>query len=139
VKTLFIVLVLLVASSVVRAEDWVVLRKPAEIGESAPAGISVDSTSIEILGSGIRRAKVKVDFLSRRLGFEQFEGNPLSFTIWTVSYDCDKKVHQDVSMETHWFDGSVRTLDLSSSRWYPNPQNPAADPSFDFVCGWKPK
>jgi hypothetical protein len=59
-KTLFIVLVLLVASSLARAEEWVVLRKPAEIGESAPAGISVDSASIEILESGIRRARVKV-------------------------------------------------------------------------------
>jgi hypothetical protein len=134
-KSLFIFLVLPFASGVARAEDWVILRKPPETGESAPAGISVDSTTIEILASGIRRARVKVDFLSRRLGFEKFEGNPLSFTIWTVSYDCDKNVHQDVSMETHWLDGSVKTLDLSNSRWYPKPDNPAVDPSFDFVCG----
>jgi hypothetical protein len=140
VKTLFIALALLIASPAARAEDWVVLRKPPETGESAPAGISVDSTSIEILGSGIRRAKVKVDFLSRRLGFETFEGNPLSFTIWTTSYDCNKKMRHDDSMETHWVDGSVRTLDLSKNlRWYPAPENRAADPSFDFVCGWKPK
>ena len=139
VKRLSIVLVLWVAASVARAEDWVLLRKPAEIGESAPAGISVDSASIEILESGLRRAKVKVDFLSRRLGFETFDGNVLSFTIWTVAYDCDKKMHQDVSMETHWIDGSVKSLDLSNSRWYPKPENPAVDPSFDFVCGWNLK
>jgi hypothetical protein len=78
-KYLYIVLVL-VASGLARAEDWVVLRKPPETGESASAGILVDSMSIEILETGIRRAKVKVDFLSRRLGFEKFYPKDLSFT-----------------------------------------------------------
>ena len=139
-RALFIVLVLLVASSVARAEEWVVLRKPPEIGEPAPAGISVDPTSIEILKSGIRRARVKVDFLSRRLGFERYDPKVLSFTIWTNSYDCDKKMSREDSMETHWVDGSVKTLDLSKNpKWYPAPENRAADLSFDFVCGWEPK
>jgi hypothetical protein len=140
VRALFIVLVLLVASSVARAAEWVVLRKPPEIGKSAPAGISVDSTSIEILESGIRRARVKVDLLSRRLGFERFDPKVLGFTIRTNSYDCDKKMSREDSMETHWVDGSAQTLDLSKNpKWYPAPENRAADPSFDFVCGWKPK
>jgi hypothetical protein len=132
VKAPFVVLVLLVASGAAHSGEWVMLRKPPETGESAPAGISVDSTSIEILQSGIRRAKVKVDFLSRRLGFEKFNPEVFSFTIWTNSYDCDKKMRREDSMETHWVDGSVHTLDLSNSRWYPKPQNPAVDPSFDF-------
>jgi hypothetical protein len=140
VKVWFVVLVLLVASGVAQAEDWVVLRKPAEIGESAPAGILVDSTSIEILETGIRRARVKIDFLSRRLGFEQFSPNTLSFTIWTTSYDCDRQMSREISMETHLVDGSVSTLGLSKNpRWYPAPENRAVDPSFDFVCGWRPK
>jgi hypothetical protein len=138
-RTLLIVLVLIVASSVARAEDWVVLRKPAEIGESAPAGILVDSMSIEILETGIRRARVKIDFLSRRLGFENLDPKAFSFAIWTKSYDCDKKMSREDSMETHWVDGSVHALNLSNGRWYPKPENPAVDPSFDFVCGWKPK
>ena len=136
-KIVFVILVLLVASSVAGAEDWVVLRKPAEIGESAPAGISVDSASIETLETGIRRARVKVDFLSRRLGFEQFDPNVLIFIIWTVSYDCDKRVKHEEHVETHLIDGSVRTSDVSKNpKWYPA-ANKAADPSFDFVCGWK--
>ena len=139
VRRLFIVLGLVVASSGARAEDWVILRKPAEIGESAPAGISVDSASIEILETGMRRARVKLDFLSRRLGFEKLDPEAFSFTILTNSYDCDKKVSRNDSMETHWVDGSVHTLNLSSSRWGQKPENPAVDPSFDFVCGWKPK
>jgi hypothetical protein len=139
VKIWFVVLVLLVASGAARAENWVVLRKPAEIGESAPAGISVDSNSIEILESGIRRARVKVDFLGHRLGFEKLDPNAFSFTIWINSYDCDKKMSRNDSMETHWVDGSVHTLDLSNSRWYQKAENPALDPSFDFVCGWKAK
>jgi len=139
VKTLFIVLVLLVSSRVVRAEEWVVLRKPAEIGESAPAGISVDSTSIEILESGIRRAKVKVDFLSRRLGFEQFDPKVLSFSIWVTSYDCEKQTLRDESVELHRIDGSVQGFNSSNEpKWHHVPENRAADPSFDFVCGWKP-
>jgi hypothetical protein len=99
VRAVFVVLVLLLASSAAVAEEWVVLRKPAETGESAPAGISVDSTSIEILGSGLHRAKVKVDFLSRRLEFEKFDFKAQSFTIWSVSYDCDKHMSRDDSMK----------------------------------------
>jgi hypothetical protein len=109
----------------------VVLRKPTEIGESAPAGISVDSTSIEILESGLRRAKVKVDFLSRRLGLEKFDVKALSFTIWSVSYDCAGLTRHDDLMENHWTDGSVQTLDLSKNpNWYPAPANKAADPLY---------
>jgi hypothetical protein len=95
VKTLFVVLVLLVASSVARAEEWAVLRKPPETGESAPAGILVDSTSIEILKSGIRRARVKVDFLSRRINSEKFAPTVLSFVILVRSYDCEKQLSQE--------------------------------------------
>jgi hypothetical protein len=140
VKTLFVVLVLLVASSVARAEEWAVLRKPPETGESAPAGILVDSTSIEILKSGIRRARVKVDFLSRRINSEKFGPTVLSFVILVRSYDCEKQLSQEESVEWHKIDGSVQAFEVSTNpKWYPAPENRAADPSFDFVCGWKPK
>jgi hypothetical protein len=39
-----------------RAQEWVVLRPPPESG-TLPAGILVDSSSIEILDTGIRRAR----------------------------------------------------------------------------------
>lgn len=120
------------------AESWVVLRSPPETAQS-PAGISVDSESIEILKSGIRRAKIEVDFLSRRLATEQFEGNPLSFTIWTMLYDFEKKQEHEDAMENHWLIGSVTILDLSGNRWYPYRENPRADPGYGFVCDWHSK
>jgi len=44
------------------------------------------------------------------------------------------------SMESHRVDGSVHGLDLSKNlNWYPAPENRAAGPTIDFVCGWKPK
>jgi hypothetical protein len=132
-------LVLLLASSAARAEEWVVLRKPPETGES-PAGILVDSASIEILASGIRRATVKVDFLSRRVRSEEFGPTVLSFTIWVVSYDGEKQTLHDDSVDLHRIDGSVQGFDYSrEAKWRHVPENRAVDVTFDFVCGWKPK
>lgn len=137
---MFIALSLVVASNEARAEEWVVLRRPPETADSAPAGISVDSTSIEILKTGIRRARVKIDFLSRRVAFEKFGPTVLSFTILVKSYDCEKQLTHEESLEMHRIDGSVQASDLSKEpKWYPAPENRAADPTFDFVCGWRPK
>jgi hypothetical protein len=139
-KMLCLLLVLLIASNMAQAEEWVVLRKPPETGESAPAGILIDKSSIEILGSGIRRAKVKVDFLSRRLAFETFGPTVLNFNITTKTYDCGKQMDHEESSEEHWIDGSVSVLDLSKQKWYSVPlSHRAAIPDFDFVCRWKPR
>jgi hypothetical protein len=124
------------------AEDWVVVRRSPETGESStPAGILVDITSIEILDTGIRRARVKVDFLSRRIAFESFGPKVLSFSIATDSYDCEKQLISEDLVEMHWVDGSVQTPGPPTNpTWRLVPVTArAAIPSFDFVCGWKPK
>jgi hypothetical protein len=135
----WIALTILLLSSAASAEEWVVIRRPPETGESAPAGILVDIASIEILNTGLRRARVKVDFLSRRLAFETFGPTVLNFNITRKTYDCDKQMDHEESIEEHWINGSVSVLDLSKQKWYPVPlSHRAAIPDFDFVCGWKP-
>jgi hypothetical protein len=136
----WIALTILLLSSAASAEEWVVVRRPPETGESAPAGILVDIASIEILNTGLRRARVKVDFLSRRLAFETFGPTVLNFNITSKTYDCDKQMDHEESIEEHWINGSVKSeLDLSKQKWYPVPlSHRAAIPDFDFVCGWKP-
>jgi hypothetical protein len=60
----------------------------------------------------------------------------LSFMILVKSYDCEKQLTHEESVEWHKIDGSVQTFDVSKNpKWYPAPENRAADPSFDFVCG----
>lgn len=133
-------LTLVLLSTAASAEDWVVLRRTPDPGESAPAGILVDSTSIEILDTGIRRARHKTDFLGRRLELEKFGAGVLAFTITVTSYDCKKQMTHDESVEFHNADGTFHSLDQSENpKWYPAPDNGAADPTIDFVCGWKLK
>ena len=122
-----------------RAQEWVVLRTPPESG-TLPPGILVDSSSIEILDTGIRRARIKTDFLSRRLANETFGPSDVSYMIFVQAYDCAKQMISEESMESHQIDGSVRSIDPSKNhKWSPMPENRAADLTVDFVCGWKPK
>lgn len=131
-------LALLLISNAVSAEEWVTLRKPPEPGESAPAGILVDTASIEIVATGIRRARVKSDFLGHRTDLSTTLPNIVSFMILVRSYDCEKQITRDESMEVHHTDGSVHSADLSKNpKWYPAPPNRAVDPTIDFVCEWK--
>jgi hypothetical protein len=128
----------LLLSSVVSAGEWIVLRKLPTPEESLP-GILIDSTSIKILDSGIRQATHKTDFLGRRLEREKFAPNTVSFIVFVTSYDCEKQTTHPESMDSHQVDGSVQVMDLSKNpKWYPAPENRAADPTIDFVCGWKP-
>jgi hypothetical protein len=134
----WIALTILLLSSAASAEEWVVVRRPPETGESAPAGIFVERASIKILNNGLRRAKVKVDFLSRRLAFETFGPKVLNFNIVTKTYNCDKQIDHEESIEEHWIDGSISVLDLSKQTWFPVPlSHREAIPDFDFVCEWK--
>jgi hypothetical protein len=133
-----IALSLVLASTAAVAETWVTLRPPPETMAS-PAGILVDSASIETLENGTRRARIKVDFLSRRGLHETFEPNAVNFSIHVKAYDCEKQLTHEESMESHLIDGSVHALDLANNpKWYPAPANRLADPTIDFVCGWKP-
>jgi hypothetical protein len=48
-----------------------------------------------------------VDFLSRRINSEKFGPTVLSFVILVRSYDCEKQLSQEESVEWHKIDGSV--------------------------------
>ncbi len=135
-----IALTLVLISTAASAEEWVVVRKPSDPGQAGLPSILVDSTSIEILGTGIRRARVKTDFLGQRVNVEQFGPRTVSFIVWVNSYDCERQMTHEDSMESHLIDGSVLAHDFpKNTRWYPAPENRAADPTIDFDCGWKPK
>jgi hypothetical protein len=132
-------LTLLLISNAVSAEAWVTLRRPPEPGESVPAGILVDTASIEILATGIRLARIKLDS-GRRRDMDKSAPNIISFMIFVNSYDCEKQMTHHESLEAHHTDGSVHHIDVSKNpTWYPAPSNRAADLTVDFVCGWKPK
>jgi hypothetical protein len=135
-----IALTLVLLSAVAAAEEWVVVRKPSDPGQAGTPAILVDSTSIEILDNGIRRARGKFDFLADGRKSEASGPFFVTMMIWVKSYDCEKQMTREDSMESHGSDGSVHTLDLSNNpKWYPAPANKLADPTIDFVCGWKPK
>jgi hypothetical protein len=133
-------LTLVLVSNAASAEEWVVLRPPpASATVLALPGILIDASSIEVLDTGIRRAREKIDFLSRRLD-EKFGPKAVSYVIFVRSYDCIKQLTHDDSMESHQIDGSINTIDGSPNpKWSPAPETRAADLTFDFVCGWKPK
>lgn len=133
-----IALTLVLLTTVANAEEWVVLRKPSDPGQAGTPAILVDSTSIKILDNGIRSARGKFDFLADGHKFEASDPSVLTMMIWVKSYDCKKQMTHEESMEFHNSDGSVHTIDVSNyPKWYPAPQNRLADPTIDFVCGWK--
>jgi hypothetical protein len=133
-------LTLMLLSTAANAEDWIVVRKPSDPGQAGTPVILVDASSIVVLDNGIRRARHKTDFLGRRLQVEKFAPNTVSFTIFVTSYDCEKQITHPESLESHQVDGSIRAIDLSKDpKWWPAPENRAADPTIDFVCGWKPR
>lgn len=130
-------LTLMLVSSPTVAEEWVVVRESPE--SSGPPGMLVDSTSITILDGGLRRAKIKTDWLSRKPEIQALGGKVLSFVITVRLYDCQKQLTQTESVETHQNDGSFHgPMAYKDTKWYPWPENRAADPAIDFVCGWKP-
>jgi hypothetical protein len=133
-------LLLLCTCTAANAEDWIAGRKPSDPGQVGTPVILVDATSIVVLDNGTRRARYKTDFLGRRLQREKIGPNTVSFTIFVTSYDCGKQMTHPESLESHQVDGSIRAVDLSKNpKWWAAPQNRAADPTIDFVCGWKPK
>jgi hypothetical protein len=134
-----IALALVLLSSAAGAEEWVVVRKPSVPGQAGTPVILVDSTSTEILGNGIRRARSKMDFLGPRLEVEKFDPAVVSFMITITSYNCERQMTHEESMESHQVDGTVRGYLSRNPKWYPAPEIRAADPTIDFVCGWKPQ
>ena len=133
-----VALALVLLSATARAEAWVVVRKPSDPGQAGLPSILVDTTSISILENGIRRARVKIDFLADGRHYDLSGPTVLTRMIVVRSYDCGKRMHHDESTEFHNSDGSLRTADMSNNpKWYPAPENKWAEPTIDFVCGWK--
>jgi hypothetical protein len=133
-----IAITLLLISNAAGAEEWVVVRKPSDPGQAGLPSILVDSTSIAILDDGIRRATVKIDFLANGRQHDPSGPTMLASIIVVKSYDCVKRMMHEESTEFHNIDGSVHTIDTSHDpKWYPAPEIKAADPTLDFVCGWK--
>jgi hypothetical protein len=131
-------LTLALLSAAASAEEWVVVRKPSDPGQAGLPSIFVDSASIEILANGLRRARTKVDFLADGRHDDTSGSTFLAWMIVVKSYDCDKRMRHEESMEVHNSDGSAHTIDSSNNpKWYPAPENKWADPTVDFVCGWK--
>ena len=115
-----VALTLVLLSTAASAEEWVVVRKPTDPGQAGTPAILVDSTSIEILDNGIRRARGKFDFLADGRKFEASGPTFVTMMIWVKSYDCEKQMTREDSMESHDSDGSIHTLNLSNNaKWYP--------------------
>jgi hypothetical protein len=134
-----IALTLVLLSTAASAEEWVVVRKPSDPGQAGLPSILVDLGSIVILDNGLRRARTKIDFLADGRQHEPSGPTVLIATISVASYDCGKQMKHHESEEFHNGDGSSHTLDVSNNpKWYPAPENSWADPTFDFVCRWKP-
>jgi hypothetical protein len=135
-----IALTMVLLSGVAGAQEWVVVRKPSDPGQAGTPVILVDSTSIEILDHGIRRARMKVDWLNGRSDLESIGPEAVSYMIFVRFYDCDQQLVREESLESHLNGGSFHAPVFSNDpKWYTWPENRAADPAVYFLCGWKSK
>jgi hypothetical protein len=66
----------------------------------------------------------------------QFTPRTMRFAIWVNTYDCAKQLRHPELSELHIVDGTIRSDNRPSSKWYPA-LIPAADPVFGYVCEWK--
>ena len=125
---LILPILLLASAGATAAEHWETIPSPD--GESRE---SADSTSINVLASGIRRAKIKEDCRSGRRGCESI--------IRVELFDCDNRSFTIESAEVHQTYGTV----IGDGRPPSMPPNAPApwfhqDPNsvLDYVCVWKP-
>lgn len=107
------------------AEQWFMVQ--------SPVSVSVDTTSIEILPSGQRRARVKNDMSLVPPDPKEPPNRPLFFIMTTI-FDCKKKASRVESGEAHLADGTVKQWQRS------NPQEvwlrTDDDIALAFVCAW---
>jgi hypothetical protein len=134
---IFVTLTLVLATGVLKAEDWVITPDPTSLGPSGGAPIVfLDTQSIEVLDSGLRRARIKTDFTSLPRGAEESTQKSLNILVTVQLYDCMKHSTQMESSEAHLADGTVKyTQAKNTGVWL----QADVDPVRDFVCAWKPK
>jgi len=126
-----LIVLLCLVTCAARADDWLLLR-PHGAG-NLPA-ILIDTSSIVVLDSGLRRATTKTDFLGSAHS-ENVAPNVLVSVRWIHTYDCAKRlIHEESNLATLGDGRLSRTDNSKNPKWYPRPNNPAAAPAFDFVC-----
>jgi hypothetical protein len=121
-------ILLLASAGAAAAEHWENIPSPD--GEPRE---SVDSMNIDVLPSGIRRAKVKEDCQSARRGCESI--------VRVELFDCDNRSFTIESAERRQSDGTVISEGRPPSMppnaptpWFQQDPNPI----LDYVCVWKP-
>jgi hypothetical protein len=129
-------MILLLLASVALSENWVTLKTPADPMGGTPPISSVDTESIEILNSGVRQARVKIDFSSLAIDASE-SPNGLMFLIAVEVYDCDKRSTRFSSTEAHLRDGTVKRSQSSNTNWLKSEIE--VDPTISFVCAWVTK
>jgi hypothetical protein len=99
----------------------------------APVSISVDTASIEILPSGIRRARVKLD-MSHAPSARNEPTKRLMFDIAVIAFDCKKQTSRMESGESHLADGTVAVREGSRSEdiWL----RTDTEVALAYVCAW---
>lgn len=87
-----------------------------------------------------RGATTKSDFVTDERQHDLSGPKFPAFIIVVKSYDCGKRLLHEESTEIHNSDGSTLPVHTSNDpTWLPAPQVKAADPTFDFVCEWRPR
>jgi hypothetical protein len=107
------------------AEQWLMVQ--------APVSVLVDAASIEILPSGLRRARVKLD-MSLVPPAPNQPAKRLLFDISVMVFDCRKRASRMESGEDHLADGTVTKWERS------NPDDiwlrADTDVALGYVCAW---
>lgn len=107
------------------AEQWFMVQ--------APVSVSVDAASIEILPSGLRRARVKLD-MSLVPPAPNELAKRLLFDISVMVFDCKKQTSRMESGEDHLADGTVRKWERTNPGdiWL----RTDTEVALAYVCAW---
>jgi hypothetical protein len=117
---------------------WTAGAAPAPAPEhwfmvQAPVSISVDTASIQILTTGQRRARVKLD-MSLAPPAPTKRAQRLLFDISVMVFDCKTRTSRMESGENHLADGTITVWERS------DPQNiwlqSDTDVALAYVCAW---
>jgi hypothetical protein len=134
---ILVALTLLLATGVLKAEEWVIIPDPTSLGPSGGGPIvSLDTQSIELLDSGLRRARTQFDFSLLPRDASESSQKSLNVLVMVELYDCKKRSTQMETSEAHLADGSVKYAKAKNTGVWLRAE---VDPVRDFVCAWKPK
>ena len=118
------------------AAEWVAIPDPRSMDQSTGPKASVDTQSIEVLDSGLRRATVKLDFSARPSDPADPSASSLKLWILVTLYDCEKHASRVESSQSILVDGTVKSTKATNAGTWLQTE---VDSGRDFVCSWKPK